>query len=270
MIYVDDVMGLNSHQSDLNTSTQAGTNFNIENQQNLENPMNLLGNTLIKYTDKWRGAYYLKDDLTFTVNRTQAARLYLLKSGNSTILNGDLVTINLGNQIMVVDYNSNIIRFLDRNLTHNGINSFIITNGTENVEPIMYETSISLISDKNRKTALRYEWKMDLIANQEEINKLGHISDAGNYRPHTHPNLINGDYGTSCESYINTFQFYLEPSDGTRFNIYPVDNPNTNTNRNTIEVPSSKIVYNSLDGYKSLILILLLMITLVLCVLVSR
>lgn len=124
-----------------------------------------LGNMLIKCHDKWRGFLYLKEDITLTVDRSLAARFYLLKSGDTTILNGDRVTINSGNKVIIID-ESNKIYLHDRTFEDkyiNNIKSFIITNGTDNTDPITYETPIYLISNKDKKTALKYEWGINLI-----------------------------------------------------------------------------------------------------------
>ena len=47
---------------------------------------NILGNIILKHENKLRGNSYLKQDLTFTTDRSLASRFYLLKSGNSTII----------------------------------------------------------------------------------------------------------------------------------------------------------------------------------------
>jgi hypothetical protein len=222
---------------------------------------NTLGNILIKHNDKWRGDYYLKDDLTFTVNRSQAARFYLLKSGDTTILNGDRITINAGSRTIII-HNTSEVKLIDRDQSHHAVNSFIITNGTENTDPITYETAVFLISDKNQKKALKYEWGMDLIGVPE--NNI--LPGASNYKPHDHPNLINGDYGSTCESYIGTFQFLLERADGPITNL--------ETARNTLATSkvnnSTKMASELLEGYKGIIMVILLMIVLVLCILASR
>jgi len=218
---------------------------------------NTLGNILIKHNDKWRGDFYLKDDLTFTVNRSQAARFYLLKSGDTTILNGDRISINSGNRTIMINDLSEV-KLIDREQDYNMINSFIITNGTENTDPITYEMAIFLISDKIQKKALKYEWGMDLIGTYEDSITLG----ASNYKPHDHPRLINSNYGSVCESYIGRFQFLLEKADGPITNI--------EMTRNTITVSKSKIASELLEGYKGIIMIILLMVILVLCVLATR
>ena len=54
----------------------------------------------------------------------------MLKSGNTTIINGDRVSLNLGNKILVITEN-NIIKFLDRDQLWDETDSFTITNGTD-------------------------------------------------------------------------------------------------------------------------------------------
>ena len=111
--------------------------------------------------------------------------------------------------------NTNIIKLIDREQVQREVNSFIITNGTENTDPISYESPIFFISDKSRKTALRYEWGMDLIDSAENSSP----SEATNYKPRDHPNLINTTYGSTCEMHINSFQFFLERADSPIRNI---------------------------------------------------
>lgn len=235
---------------------------------------NTLGNILIKHNDKWRGDYYLTEDLTFTVNKSQAGRFYLLKSGDTTILNGDRISIHSGSKTIVINNfsvsksNNGItednpveIQLIDRDLSHNIVNSFIITNGTDNTDPITYETGIFLISDKIQKKALKYEWGMDLIGTPDDSIILG----ASNYKPHDHPTLINGDYGSSCESYIGNFQFLLERADG------PITNLDINKNiMATTAKSNSKTISDLFERYKSIVMVILLMVVLILCVLASR
>lgn len=221
-----------------------------------------LGNILIKHNDKWRGSYYLKDNLTFTVDRSLAARFYILKSGDTTILNGDRITLNSGNRSISVA-GIDTIRLLDRALADQRTresNSFIVTNGTDNTDPITYETSIYFISNKDQRTALKYEWGMDLITPSDSS------SVASNYKPRHHPNLINGFYGGDISS-IHPFEFILEKADG------PITNLDSSRNLITMQSKLSKNSPHSsefFEGYKGAIMIMLLMIILVLCVLLSR
>ena len=215
---------------------------------------NALGNILLKHNDKWRGDYYLKEDLTFTVERSQAGRFYLLKAGDTTILNGDRIGIHMGSRTLIVDV-SGILRLIDRDQLTRGINTFIITNGSDNTDPITYESSMFFISDKNNGMALKYEWGMDLVSN-----------DASTYYPRDHPNLINSTYHTNDIS-INAFQFALERAD--------VPITRSEIARNTT-MPSLSVQYTRsispefLDGYKGAIMIVLLMMVLILCILASK
>lgn len=208
-------------------------------------------NIFIKHNDKWRGDYYLTDQLRFTTDKALAARFYLLKSGNTTIINGDRITINLGNRTLVID-DTNNIKLIDRDHHHREINSFVITNGSENTEPISHNTNIFFISDKSVKTALKYEWGMDLIDTTTVIQ------DAANYKPHQCPILTNSNYGTANEAQVNLFQFQLEQEDildsrtMAQLEITPPMRP------------------SSFDKYKGAILLTLLLIVLVLCVLISK
>ena len=223
---------------------------------------NTLGNILIKHNDKWRGDYYLTEDLTFTVNKSLAARFYLLKSGDTTILNGDRISINSGNRTLAVT-DSDIIRLIDRDQSQRFINTFIVTNGTDNTDPITFETFIYLISDKDRKTALKYEWGMDLISTHEDSSTSGAVS----YKPHDTPSLTNSDYGTSSSININSFGFILERADTPITNL--------DSARNMVVAPQNKHIAPKnptefLDGYKGVVMIILLMIVLILCILASK
>lgn len=215
------------------------------------------GNIYVKHNDKWRGDYYLTDNLTFTVDKDLAGKFYLLKQGDTTILNGDRITINSGNRTLVVANNNNI-RLIDRDQrdqSHVGVNSFIITNGIDNTDPITYENTVFLISDKTRKTALQYIWGMDLIGSIDDQT----IPNASNYKPRNNPTLINGNYGSSCDSYIGLFEFSLERVEG----------PILNQSYNMLTRTSINKSFDFFDAYGSAVIIMLLMIVLVLCILVG-
>lgn len=217
---------------------------------------NALGNILIKHNDKWRGDYYLQDNLTFGVNRSQAARFYLLKPGDTTILNGDRISVHSGNRTLIIN-DSNTIRLVDRNLLYSGLNSFIITNGTENTDPVTYENIIFLISDTQTKTALKYDWRMDLIKDPSTLDTV----NASDYRPRNQPTLVNSNYGSTCESYSHTFQFLLEKA----------DQPIIDIDESRVTVPDTlKTASDLMDGYKGIIMIILLMIILLLCIAASK
>jgi hypothetical protein len=215
---------------------------------------NTLGNILIKHNDKWRGDYYLKEDLTFTVNKSQAARFYLLKPGDTTIINGDRISVNSGNRTLVIN-SANEVKLLDRDLVGRDVTSFIITNGTENTDPITYETTIFLVSDKNIKTALRYEWGWD--------PSMDLTLDNSQYKPKENPNLSNGSYSGITETHIGLFRLSLEKADGA---ITTVESAR---NMVTLNEPAPK--HKELpDGYKGAVLIILLMVILILCIMISK
>lgn len=228
------------------------------------------GNLLIKHNDKWRGDYYLKDDLSFTTDRNLAARFYILKPGDTTILNGDRVSINSGNRTLIID-DSNQLKLIDRTQHHRELNSFIITNGTDSTDPITYDGSIFFISDRTKKMALRYVWGMDLINSTKKSNLVESsdeyvipdlIPDAADYKPRDHPNLMNENYGNTCEANINSFQFRLERGSNS-----VIDMEDTRT----LAISPLKTRTNELfDRYKGVVLLLLLMIVLILCVIISK
>ncbi|CAH6420201.1 Hypothetical protein HVR_LOCUS1124 [uncultured virus] len=231
---------------------------------------NTLGNILIKHNDKWRGDYYLKDDLSFTINRNDAGRFYILKSGNTCILNGDRISVHLGNSTLVIDTNDNL-KLLDREHINMEMSSFVISNGTDHTDPISYESKIFFVADRARKMALKYEWGMDLVSEDPVI------SGAMNYKPRDHPNLINSTYGGTCEAHINSFQFALERADAPITQSSTVRNftyPNRSRDETQCSLdptkPSKPSPSELFDGYKGAIMVLLLMVILVLCVLANR
>ncbi len=113
-----------------------------------------MGNLYIKYMDRWNGLYYLSENLEFIKDRSAACKFYILKTGNTTIINGDLITIHSGNKsLCIVD---NTIRLINRNTIYN-ITYFTITDGSDHTNAITFDQPIYLISDKEKKMALRFE-----------------------------------------------------------------------------------------------------------------
>lgn len=150
----------------------------------MEHVDNILGNIIIRHEDKWRGDSYLKQDLTFTSDRDQASRFYLLKSGNSTITNGDRITINSGNKTLVQDEE---LALIDRDEITKDKNLMIITDGTDDPKAIAYNSTVFFIVDKDKKTGLKYSVS-------EKPSK-----------------LISDEYSGITD--INSFKFILEKSD---------------------------------------------------------
>jgi len=209
---------------------------------------NTLGNILIKHHDTWRGDYYLKDDMTFTADRSSACRFYLLKPGDTTINNGDRVSINSGNRTLSSD-NTDKILLTDRN-NHTNI-TCIISNGTDNLDPITYEGSLFFITDKIAKKALCYDWKMELIENSRTPH------------PSNSPIIINKTYGNdslgeNSPLNINSFRFFLEKADRpiTRVEAIP-------------QATQSK-TYEVIHEYKGVFLIVFLMMILVFCIMIEN
>lgn len=127
--------------------------YNKKITMKMEHVDSILGNIILKHEDKWRGNSYLKEDFTFTVDRSLASRFYLLKSGNTTIINGDNVTINIGNKILIIV--DNTLNLVDRDEIQKDKNSVIITDGTDDPKPIAYNSTVFFIVDKNKKTGLK-------------------------------------------------------------------------------------------------------------------
>lgn len=239
-----------------------------------------LGNIFIKHNDKWRGDYYLKEDLTFGVNRGDAARFYLLKAGDTTILNGDRISLHMGSRTLITTSIDGIetARLIDRQHANRGLASFIITNGTDNTDPITYESTLFFIADKARKMALKYEWGLDLVdnsidANSVTMNNQTSSQSAVDYKPQQQPRLTNSTYGGTCGMNIGLFQFSLERADGPITNSEIARNITSSAVMTPANIQTSKTSHSTksnsdlLDGYKGAILIILLMIVLILCVL---
>lgn len=208
------------------------------------------GTVIIKHTDPWHGSFYLKDDLTFTPHRDHASKFYLLKSDDNretSITNGDRVSINIDNRSLIV-HGSNL-SFEKREPI--SVTTFLIVNGTNDNDPIIFNTPLFLIIDKNTKQALKYVWNLDL----------NNILDAGlaSFKENNRPTLVISSYDNLPERDINTFKFSLEHSDSiTSTNI-----THTNTLAHTNTVLFS-------DNYKGSIIIVLLLIILVICALVGK
>lgn len=230
----------------------------------MSNVHNILGNILIKHNDKWRGDYYLKDDLTFTTDRSLAARFYLLKSGDTTILNGDRISINSGNKTLSIS-NSNTLQLVDREQHYHNFNTFLITNGTDHTDPITFETILYFISNRDDRTALKYEWSMDLIGMNDIAlpgslpgSFPGSLPGSLSYKPRSNPSLSNSSYNDVCPTYINSFEFLLEKADRA---IITLDGSHA-----TLTKPNK----NDFDNYKGAFLIFLLFVILILCILVNK
>lgn len=160
-----------------------------------------LGNILIRYNDRWRGPCYLTEALTFTTNKAQASRFYLLKSSDTMILNGDRVSFNHGNRTITINEQNKII-LRDRELINREISTFVITNGLDNTEPIGFDTPLLILiskRDSQDEYGLRY----------------------GNPGLHS-PAMLN--VATIDPELIHAFTFYLERNDDTITNKVTVSN----------------------------------------------
>lgn len=213
-----------------------------------------IGTIFIKHYDRWRGDLYLKDNLTFISNKDQAGRFYILKQGDTTILNGDRISINIGNRTLIID-NNNIPRLIDRDQLGNEIKhprivyTFIVSNGSDNTDPITYDSPISFISDKDDISALKYESHIQPINSQNYNIKPTNILTSSPINRSHH------------DSNFETFQFILERSD-----IPIISSSITKSKTSSLKNKSSDVF----DGYKGGIMIILLMVILVLCILINK
>lgn len=217
---------------------------------------NAPGNILIRHNDKWRGSYYLRDNLTFTADRYLAGRFYLLKGGDTTILNGDRISINSGNRTLAIGNNG--VSLIDRNNIISESNEFIVTNRTNNTDPITYESPLFFITDKDLKMALKYSLRTEFIDRGNGLSE---------YIPPSYPELISSYYGETCETQVDVFQFYLERADSPITNL----NSHRGTMAQTHPTKSiTKTLSDYIDTYRGAIIIVLLMIVLILCILATK
>ena len=136
-----------------------------------------LGNTLIRYNDKWRGVCYLTDNLAFTVDKSKAGRFYLLKPSDTLILNGDRISINCGNRTLTVS-DQNKVAMTDRELIARETSTFVITNGLDSTEAVTYDTPFFLLSGSSDDKGLCYihpgfqtpSYLGNAVMNSESIN----------------------------------------------------------------------------------------------------
>lgn len=210
-----------------------------------------LGKFLIKFNDKWRGSYYLTDSLKFSVDRNEAARFFLLKSNSSPIINGDLVTINLGDKVLnVLDNKLTLTSITNKNKTQD---TFLISDGSDTKGQISYNTIINFISNKPKHLGLKFDWKLKSTSGESCAI------------------LTNSRYDDDNKSF---FQFMLERIDIpiTQSNLLEKQNSHvelTNTNDTTtksLDSTNQKMAISKndfLDGYKRFIVILILIIILV-------
>lgn len=189
-----------------------------------------IGNTLIRYNDRWRGPCYLTDNLTFTPNKSKACRFYLLKPSDTLILNHDHISINCGNRTLTIDEH-NKVNMTDRGLINREINTFIITNGLDNTEAIAYDAPVFLLSAISEDKALCY-----IHPGFQTPASLGNA-------------VINSEL-------INTFTFYLERADDSIINKVALSNP-MNTKKND-------------DSYRNAIIIVLLLVILMLTMILNK
>lgn len=208
---------------------------------------NKLGDTLIKHHDAWNGDCYLQDDLTFTSDRSAAARFYILKSGNTRIQNGDMITINTGNKTLAVDRQRNIV-LRDRDQITNEEMSFILTDGSTSTAPISYDSALFILSDRRNRIGLKFEWEINSIDNPGAIN----------HHPGQRPYLTNTSCLNMTDGTMGFYHFKLEKADGQR------------SSRNVVAAEAKSEPFSWTKGWSGAVLVVMLMIILVLSILVSR
>lgn len=199
-----------------------------------------LGNILIRHPNKLFRDYYLAEDLSFTFDRSKAARFYLLKSTTDDIRNGDRVTLNVANKTLLITEKGEPA-LIDRHLIYTP-DSFTITTGLDNQDPIDFKTGIYLISDWRMEYALRYDWNIDVDSVNQTLTNVK-------------PKLIHDKLNN--EKDLIASRFFLEPYDASPDSIKtpPV---------NTVNATATD------DKYRNLILLFFLIILLGLFVMVTN
>lgn len=210
-----------------------------------------VGNIFIKYNDKWRGALYLYEDMTFGTDKNQAAKFYLLKCGDGSVLNGDRISINSGNKVLsIID---NDIRMVDRLFTVCDISDpIIITNGNDDTDPVLHDVPYFFITNKDTYTALKYEVILDL-ADMSKYNE-------------QHPKLVNATYNNGNEPNVQSFQFYLEK---VASHEQSTSNQHETQTQHATAVAESPVTH-ILDKNKPAIFIILLFLVLLMVIFLSN
>lgn len=198
------------------------------------------GRILIHHTDSWRGSYYLSEDMTFTPHVHEAVKCYLLKPGDTTILNGDRISINTGNKTLVVTA-ENEVKFMDRETITHEISTCIVTNGTDSVDPISFDMPIFLIVDKDARTALRYKWSTDLSTSQ--------------ITPSDKPDFVIDSYGDVAPA---IFELSLKNA----------DSPNVTQHATRTESTLRQRLLS--DEYKKAALLIILLLVLIISIVLSK
>lgn len=210
-----------------------------------------LGNIIIKYNDNWRGNYYLKEDLTFTTDRSKSARFYLLKSGDTSILNGDRISLHVGSKTLVINTNG-IPSLLDRNQISQEITTFIITNNVDGIESISYESNISLASDIANNKYLKFDWV-------RKLNGDNYREDFESYPTSLIPQLTINQLSAD-EKNLERYIFLLERADN------PISHSELSRPSITLPTPAP----SKTDVYKGFMMITLLVVILILLVIINR
>lgn len=113
------------------------------------------GHLHIKHYDPVSQPLYLTEDLTFSTDRSQAAKFYPLKSADTSIINGDRISLHTGSRTLVINQ-AGIPQLLDRTQIRNEVSTFVIMNGTNNTQAIECETNILFVGDRENMSALKY------------------------------------------------------------------------------------------------------------------
>lgn len=238
------------------------------------------GTVFIKHTDSWHGTSYLKDDLSFTPHRDHASKFYLLKSNdpsiinsdietnnnNTAITNGDRISINIDNRSLTINGSQLLFEHQERLRYTTGVqttgvqttpgNTFLIVNGTNDNEPIVFNTPLFLIIDKITKQALKYNWDLNL----------NNILDRASFKQNNRPTLVVASYDNLPEQQINSFKFSLEHSDSPNM----INNSTNKLHPQVQLLPNKESTVLFSDNYKGSIILVLLLIILVVCALIGK
>ncbi len=164
---------------------------------------------IISHQNKWRGNYYLTRDLTFTTDIFEAC-IWVIAADDATkvITNESLVTLSTNGSWISINDNGTI------RLDNYNPYLFTIVDGTSDLRELPMDTPVHFVSDKEKKTTLR--WAIDVHHTGHNPNRnFRLINDA--YNQLTGPTtfmLLPASAVISQKEYI-TEQNRLKLSNGT-------------------------------------------------------
>ena len=206
------------------------------------------GTIFIKHQDRWKGWYYLSDDLTFVSSKKQACKFRFSKSETTSIINGDRISITSDRGTLCVSDSLTPIFSKPGNVKC-GSDTFLITNGTNDTKPITFGEKIHLLHKQRGKEEIRilnFYWPVELVDPESEAQPT-----LMNCRPKKHPVLTLDEIWELPDR--EKPGFVLERASGTM-----------------TKIPKEAQLRYQDKGKRTAIIIALLMMVLALCVMVER